>query len=1013
MEKAKLTLETLLERQKISWETEKPIKVWQIVERFPTLKDRHEVLIDLLYAEVLYREQRGEHPQRSDYTHLFPELKEKINRQFQVHEALDVPATPQAEIATSVGGETIPSRNIKSHDRRSVPGFELLEVVGRGGSGIAYRALDQKLNRTVVIKFLLAADDQEATRRLIHEASASASLVHPSIVQVFHVGVHNEDPYMVMEFVDGGSLANKLQDGPLTTDEAVSIARQVAEAVEFAHTNSVVHRDLKPGNILLGSDGKPQVADFGLARKVGAESLHATGDVLGTPAYMSPEQAKGQPADARSDVYSIGAVLYEMLSGRSPFDAATPWDILHQVTTTDPVSLRQLNASIPKDIETICQKCLEKDPARRYQSAQMLVDDLARFKNGEPILASPVNGLQRTIKWCRRKPGLATLAATSLGLLLLLAGGSTFAAFKLNAANKTILREQKIAEEAQLQAEADREAAIDSLWHLVNSLYEDLSANTATIETRDQVLTVAISGLESIGEFRGSRKFDRTAMVAQQRIAQLHSLRGDSKTAVSAFEKSIEIARANKASAPDDFEFQVDLYVALDHLVGHHIRHSNHSEIAKLKAEAEDLLGQLREQYPDNKTLLQNAVSAYSRDIDYLWQHQPPAESIRVGEIAAVDAARLIELEPESEPAYHAGYHLHSRLGRAYLESGDLPGAVTHWKRAREHIEHLLSLRPDHPDYVYGNAVLFRMESAGHNAAAQVETSLDYLETALGLFKQLSATDEENIDWQANIASTLTMRAQTLLTAGKLDESIANYDKATEIHMSLADKFGMTNMLRRFLSQIKLEQSLVFLRQQNWQAAQTATREMAELIDGIDKFAESGVSAYALFEFAAPLVEESTNVMLGNPTTISSVDSEVCTLFLIGVAEATSNDTPQFTEATLDRIRRVNADLSCHSFEELISHLQTREGCHPFTQQNIPAYAVRMLSLRGKHLDEVTEMDDSTRNQRQLDLAERIEAILLEATESNPLIAQAIRAEPDLHWFMDSATYANSPLNQE
>jgi serine/threonine protein kinase len=220
-------------------------------------------------------------------------------------------------------------------------------------------------------------------------------------------------PFIVMEFIHGGSLAERLQKGPLPVKEAVEMARQVADAIASAHEKSLVHRDLKPGNILLDHDKTPRVCDFGLARRLNTdETLHLTGDIVGTPAYMPPEQARGEHVDVRADVYALGAVLYETLTGRPPFQAATPWEILHQVLTTDVVPLRQLNPGLPRDLETICAKCLEKNAGKRYSSAQEVQGELTRFQRGEPIQARPIGRAARFLKWVRRNPPVAGIGST-------------------------------------------------------------------------------------------------------------------------------------------------------------------------------------------------------------------------------------------------------------------------------------------------------------------------------------------------------------------------------------------------------------------------------------------------------------------------------------------------------------------------------------------------------------------------------------------------------------------------
>ncbi len=258
---------------------------------------------------------------------------------------------------------------------RTFADYELLEEIARGGMGVVYKARQRSLNRTVAVKMILAGHlaslaDHE---RFHAEAEAAANLDHPGIVPVFQVGEHEGQHFYSMGFVDGQTLTERLAQGPVAPREAALLARDVAEAVQYAHSQGVVHRDLKPGNILLDRAGRPRVADFGLAKRVASEThLTMTGQVLGTPSFMPPEQARGQTDEIgpSADIYALGAVLYAMLTGRPPFQAATSLDTLNQVLTRDPVPPRQLNAQVPPDLETIVLKCLEKSPARRYRSGQ-------------------------------------------------------------------------------------------------------------------------------------------------------------------------------------------------------------------------------------------------------------------------------------------------------------------------------------------------------------------------------------------------------------------------------------------------------------------------------------------------------------------------------------------------------------------------------------------------------------------------------------------------------------------
>ena len=281
--------------------------------------------------------------------------------------------------------------------------YELLEEIARGGMGVVYKARQISLNRIVALKMILAGQlaCDEDVKRFHAEAEAAANLDHGGIVPIYEVGEHDGQHYFSMGYVEGPTLADKLREGPLSPHEAARLTRSVSEAVAFAHQHGVIHRDLKPANVLLDPDGHPRVTDFGLAKRVAGDSnLTATGQVLGTPSYMSPEQAAGKTAlvGPLSDVYSVGAILYELLTGKPPFRAATPVDTLIQVLDNQPVSPRLLNPQVPHDLEIICLKCLEKEPPHRYESAQELTDDLDRFLQGELIHASSINLLGRATR---------------------------------------------------------------------------------------------------------------------------------------------------------------------------------------------------------------------------------------------------------------------------------------------------------------------------------------------------------------------------------------------------------------------------------------------------------------------------------------------------------------------------------------------------------------------------------------------------------------------------------------
>jgi serine/threonine protein kinase len=316
-------------------------------------------------------------------------------------------------LSVSITG-TLPARMNPLNVHPSIPTrYQVIEQIGAGGMGQVYKARDTALNRIVAIKVLRYPGRAEAAR-FQTEASATARLAHPGIVGIYDVGTSEGIAYIIMEWIDGPTLSEVLSGRP-DLKRAVELVRPVAEALSYAHSQGIVHRDIKPSNILIDHFGHPKICDFGIAKFVETNDVTATstGQIVGTPAYMSPEQAAGRPGDVgpRTDVYSLGCVLYEAITGSRPFDGYS-LELLHRIVHEDPPSPRYLNPAIPADLEVICLKCLQKEPARRYQSAAELADDLRRFGEGEPIEARPVAS-RRVLRWSRRHPRQIALIAVS------------------------------------------------------------------------------------------------------------------------------------------------------------------------------------------------------------------------------------------------------------------------------------------------------------------------------------------------------------------------------------------------------------------------------------------------------------------------------------------------------------------------------------------------------------------------------------------------------------------------
>jgi hypothetical protein len=371
-----------------------------------------------------------------------PELRQSVDRLLKAHlqagSFLEKPALERVEAVATVeqGGlpapyvapaaqaETIddapPPQGLKAGTKvRYVGDYELLEEIARGGMGVVYRARQLSLNRLVALKMILAGGLASAqdVQRFQREAEAAANLDHPNIVPIYEVGEHEGQHYFSMKLIEGSSLARRAASFGRDPKAAATLLAKVARAVHAAHQHGILHRDLKPGNILLDEAGEPFVVDFGVAKHIEGASLQTrTGVIVGTPSYMAPEQARSEKGLTTAvDVYSLGAILYELLTGRPPFRAESALDTILQVLERDPPRPRSLNRHIDRDLETICLKCLEKDPQSRYQSALALADDLERWLTGHTIQARSSGRATRALKWAKRNPAQAALALVLVG----------------------------------------------------------------------------------------------------------------------------------------------------------------------------------------------------------------------------------------------------------------------------------------------------------------------------------------------------------------------------------------------------------------------------------------------------------------------------------------------------------------------------------------------------------------------------------------------------------------------
>jgi serine/threonine protein kinase len=388
-------LDRLCDEFERAWKAGRPPQIEEFLARAaPSL--RPNLLRELVKLEVVYRTRQGQKPSPREYRDRFPELGDGAPDLFIRALKSEVGRAARAETPGHRQQPTvveIPREGTGATHWPAIPGYEIIAEIDHGGMGIVYRARQLRLQRTVALKMIRQGDrpaSAEALERFRIEAEAVARLEHPHVVRVYDFGEHGGQPYFSMEFVEGGSLASRLKQAPLAIDEAVKLLSTLARAIQFVHERNIIHRDLKPANILLGADGTLKIADFGLAKKLDQEqNLTITGNLIGTPGYMAPEQARGASSAVTpaTDVYALGVILYEMLTGKPPFCGENWLATLDLVRYEKPVRPARLNKQVSPPLDSICLKCLEKDPARRYISAAALAQDLQMYQEGKITFA--------------------------------------------------------------------------------------------------------------------------------------------------------------------------------------------------------------------------------------------------------------------------------------------------------------------------------------------------------------------------------------------------------------------------------------------------------------------------------------------------------------------------------------------------------------------------------------------------------------------------------------------------
>jgi eukaryotic-like serine/threonine-protein kinase len=619
-------------------------------------------------------------------------------------------------------------------------GYELLEVLGRGGMGVVYKARQVGLKRLVALKQLRweAMAGPDDLIRFRKEAEAVAQLRHPHIVQIHDVGRREGLPFFAMELVAGGTLAERLTKGPLAARVAAQLVATVARAVEHAHQAGILHRDLKPANILLAPDlDTPKIGDFGLAKWVDDDSLKTrTGMILGTPSYMAPELATGSVnrVGPATDVYALGAILYETLTGRPPFKAASALETLDQVRSFDPPPPRKLQPGVPRDLQTICLKCLEKDSRRRYASAQELANDLERFLSGAPVVARSIGPTERLVKWARRRPSRAALLAMAilgpLGLITLV-----------------------LISNARLRAEVARTEA-------------------RAIEARAQRLRADANyrrAREVIGNFLGRINVDRALSPAQMR--ELHS-----QVVEDALNFYDGVLRQEGAVDP---LVRFDTARALVHTANFHILRSQWSKAETNLVRALRLLDGLAEQSPNNAQYTAQQIDALNKLGHVQGDGGRLDEAVKTFRRGIELSERLAHAAPSS---LEYGDNLawgHHNLGSVLLSAGRWRESGPHTQKAIDVRERLIRAHPENGDLRARLGESLNNRAYGHVGEGDLVQAEAEYRRADGWIKPL-LRDASRKDRAISLGDLYLNWGNLILQMGRHDAAVARYTEGID-----------------------------------------------------------------------------------------------------------------------------------------------------------------------------------------------------------------------------------------
>jgi serine/threonine-protein kinase len=778
----------------------------------PNLDDA--ALLDLIYHEAILREADGELPVAEEYVRRFPRLATELRLQFELDRLIRPHA---ASVDTSIGGgdtgRTGTSTGSVNDDPRfpSIPGYQIVSALGRGGMGMAFKAWQTSLKRSVALKLLHAHDDPVSQRRFRAEAEAAARLQHSNIVQVFEVNQHRGRPFLAMEYVAGGTLAQKLRGEPQPALEAARTVETLADAIHYAHEHGVIHRDLKPANILLTTDfprpkdesrgeledtltfppGSPssagdrgpaaglKIADFGLAKQVDADTAQTqTGAILGTPSYMAPEQSRGaKEVGPETDVYALGAILYEMLTGRPPFRAGTVLETLDLVRSEEPVPPRRLVPKTPRDLETICLKCLAKDPAKRYRSACLLAEDLRRFRQGEPIAARPVGRPERAWKWAKRRPALAASGLVSGLALVALLVASQIHNVELQGTLRQ-LRDQKAETDKENQkARANLRAALVAVDEMLVRVARVPLAKTPHTEVlRAELFEEALKFQQGfLNDYRGDPGLQWDIGRTLRRLGTVYRFLGRDREAEKVLREAIAIEVGLVAELPSSADRRSELGLSYDTLGKLLTEGGRTREAEETFRRALACRTELTEAHPDELLFWSDLADTYV-ELGVLLKRTGRVKD--GGDLIA----KSVPLRERAAAARPNDADARNKLADAYLDTGRVAKAIAIWEKLTET-----------PAPAAGHrarlAFAYTRLANDHRQHGRPGEAEAYIHKSIDLLEGLAAEYPLLVNYRKSLSSTYNQFGLLLIRTDRAAEGEKAFNRALELNERLVADF--------------------------------------------------------------------------------------------------------------------------------------------------------------------------------------------------------------------------------